>query len=1033
MVTKIADKFCSFLNEHCSKFIWNEPQREFRHNIKLALQMKRPQINAWTTGKEIVSLPISNRQFFVYATPLNHFAGLDVGSSDWQTVTTLLNKRIQLRFHDSTGRRLVSGCIYIRTSSVDKNTILIAIDAKMLNKVAVGKSNDLFIGVYFDSDDVNDVTSVSYKATASNRQLIVNASESATVKFVNGLYVKGSLTADSTDTTKLYVKDDDYVELFTDENVIGSFTIDLSNDNDSRVYISEKDGQLKNIIHIPKALNPGNHIISHDTCDFFIYPRNLATNYKIGRYFHRAQGSEDRSFIQLTHNDFGVPTTLIDSFGEYLGADELVIDCYVRRHSRTKTLQRDKHYLDYLYQLDDNTILDFLEGKASANIPFWQAEKLEMSNYMAIVKDTSEQLLKGTLKFYTEALGYTNTASLLSQRVFRYTGISGYDGKDSNGNKYKVFDIGLPIAFQWKECVNSDCQNAVPIVDDVCPECGTHQPSKSFSVHCYLNGVKFRYSQIIGEIITNNQNIDDQGPYSLHVTVELGNRSLVATDELVFELCENSDFKTYIFNPVQGNNKMYVTPGKYKCYKKSTVAPVDSVAGPVSDTYTLVNLETFTLEKKKDLYVYTCPDELLGSELIIQTVEGLGPNNYSDFYDIQSYVSNNVNLYVVPHDDGHRIYSREITPSAIYASLTEQLNGVNIYKYENGEYTDVTDTCVVSFNNGNLVVTFNTNLYGKLCLAVFYSDPIDVPVLVDQNYVMWLNGRELVENVDYMKIRPAANMPYQYVINNVSYLKTSNNFFELYGSNDYSVGRSANFRTSSTSINSKQTPLLFYDKFTSVATDGNQLAMVRWANGRLYSDSTVVPTRHGALFTVRSEIPGVIREQMNPERFVTGTIDYLAEDIERFNKIVDYFCTITSDDPAIYDIPMQHKVYSVYLNKVIDDVLDGALTIPAGASESQLTALLVDYEYLKRFDLPLMFTTETTSVQNWNGNTVNRTVTKSVINRDFIDVYPHYTQRLIPNHMYLTINRLIDMTVPEDTVVYTEAVDTSVDDNQGNR
>ena len=1028
MVTKIADKFCSFLNNHCSKFIWNEPQREYRHNIKLALQMKRPQINVWTTDKEIVTLPVSDRQFFVYATPVRHFAGLDVGSSDWQSVTTLINKRIQLRIHDSTGRRLVGSYIYTKTSSADRNTIYIAIDAEMLNKIAVGKSEDLFIGVYFDSDADGTVSIYSGKVTEANKNEFITRSESATVKFVNGMYIKGNLTSNISESGKFLIKNGDFVELIKDGNVVGSFSVDLSNDDDSRVYISEKDLRLKNIIHIPKALNSQNYLISHDTCDFFIYPRNRSTSYKVGLYFHRAQGSEDRSFIQLTHNDFGVPTSLIDMFSEYLGADEVVIDCYIRRHSRTKTLQRDKHYLDYLYQLDDNTILDFLEGKADSDISFWEAAKLETSNYLSIVKDTNAQLIQSTLKFYTEALGYTNTASLLSHRIFRYTGFSGYDIMDRDGNKYKIFNIGLPIAFQWKECINPDCQNAVPIVDDVCSECGHHQPTKSFTVHCYINGVKLKYSQIVGRTFVDNTNVDAQGTYSLEFLAHLGSRSLVKSDEIVIELCESNEFTTYIFNPSVSDRSMCVKPGKYKCYKKSTVEPVNTVAGSVSDIYEPVSLESFELAKKKDLYIYECPESLVGYELIVQSEEGLGPNSY----DIQSETINNLNLYVIPHDDGHRIMPQSVVPSSTITSATADASGADVYVFENDEYTDVTNTCARYYNNGNFVVEFNSNLYGKKCFVVFYSRPIEVPVLIDQNYVIWLNGRELVEDVDYMKIRPADYMPYQYVINNMSYIESSGNFLELYGSCDYTVGRYSEFRTSSDSINSNRSPLLFYDKFTSVATDGKQLCNLNWSNGRLYNNSEVVSTRHGALYTVRSEIPGMIREQMNPDRFGTGSTDYLTEDVNRFNEIVKYFCTITSDDPAIYDIPFQHKVYSVYLNKVVDDILDGVLSVPAGASKDQLTLLLKNYEYLKRFDLPLMFTSKSTPVTNWNGKTVDRVVTKSVINRDFIDVYPSYTQRRVPDLLYLTINRLVDMTVPEDTVVYTEAVDTSVENNQGN-
>ena len=188
--------------------------------------------------------------------------------------------------------------------------------------------------------------------------------------------------------------------------------------------------------------------------------------------------------------------------------------------------------------------------------------------------------------------------------------------------------------------------------------------------------------------------------------------------------------------------------------------------------------------------------------------------------------------------------------------------------------------------------------------------------------------------------------------------------------------------------------------------------------------STVVPTRFGALYSIKTDIPPVIRKYLNE--------DILNEDLANLAKINAYFATLTADDPEIYPIYYSHRLYSVYLNSIIDDVLDGTLSIPAETDVKRLTEqYLMGYEYLKKYDLPMIF--EETDKLDINGNPTGLKEYKSLINRTFIDVYPSYKQRLIPGTaLYAVFNALIDANTPTDAVVDTVAVDTSVDDNQGN-
>lgn len=1013
MATKITDIFCDFLGDYCSRAIWNEPQKEYRHNIKLSLQKTRPQVNVWSMSNESVVLP-DGSQYFVYTAPLGHFAGLDVRSSDWQTVTALLsNTRIQLRVHDSTGKRLFSDKVFVKSSVVDTNLILIAIDTAMLKKIADTNENDIFIGVYFDSDVPNNISIECFKVNNLNRNTVITKANNATFVFRNGFAVRNLTSSD------LLVGD--FVELVTDENIVDSFTLDLSQDGDARMYRSP-DGQSKYIIHIPKAKNPNNRIVSHDTCDFFLFPRNLNGSNLHGRFFHRAQGNEYSSFIQLTHNDFGVPTSLVDEFRGFAGTDEVVLHVFIRHHDRRvnvdgvledRVLTRDKNYLDFLYQLTDNQILDFLEGNGEANIQFWKASNLEESNFISIVKDTSIQELEHSLDFYTDALGYINTASLLSARIHRYVGLTG-TGKITRA-------ITLPLAYQWKVC--PECESAVGITADTCSHCGAHLKQDVLMANVYVNGKKLSYDRVKSAITTSSGNIDNTA--RLSVTIDLGSYELKNTDEVIFEICEREEFVTYILDPTNERSDFYVGAGDFDCYEAVLLTGNNTIktpAGVVRSKYIKVDDNAISMENLGDLTHIAFTAAQIGKLYLIQTKRG----SLTSHVNLASIVTNNKNIVITPTDNGHETVEIDVhvTESNHVLESDPEATGVDVYMLDSttNKYIRVTEKCVIDdISISKLRITFSESLYNTNCKVVFYMREEQVPVLVDQQMTFYLNGRMLVENTDYMKVLPAANVPYQYVINNVSYIETDNNYIEVFGTDSEAVDYTANF-VRSEYINSKRVPVMFYSNFTTVYTDGYNLCKLRWINGRLENTSTTVITRNGALFMAKTDLPPTIRKHLKE--------DYLLEDIDKFEQIMAYFGRLTSDDPEIYTMPHSHRIYSVYLNTIIDDVLDGVLSIPSETDVVRLMEYLVDYEYLKRYDLPLKFTEE--AERDINGVPTGRIIRKSVINRTFIDVFPSYTQRLIPGTtMYATLNKLIDYIVPSDTVVDTVGVDTTINNNQG--
>lgn len=1025
MSTNITDVFCDFLNEYCSRTVWNEPQREYRHNIKLNLQEARPQINVWSMDTETLSLPSDSTQYFVYMAPLEHFAGLDVRSSGWQSATTLLsNSNIHLRFHDSTGKRLFSPACWIRSSVNDDTKILIAIDTRMLKTISDTNENDIYIGVYYDSDEVNDIVTDGYRITAFNKNEALQKATAANFVYLNGYAVK-SITLDD-------LQIGDYLECVKDNNILTSFSLDLSNDSDARMYVSD-DGQSKYIIHIPKTQNPNNLLISHDTCDFYVYPRNLTQSNLKGRYFHRAQGVEKYSFIQITHNDFGVPTALVDQFRGFIGTDEVVIDCYIRNHSRTKTLVRDKNYIDFLYQLNDTQILDFLEeqrtGSGIDSIPFWSARHLERSKYIAFLKDTSVQRLNHELDAYTNALGYINTASLLCNKVYKYRGMT------TTTNSFNL-TVVLPLAYQWKVCPY--CNNANSVFASTCDECGaTLDADKPLMAIVSVNGIKVPFNKVTSKVVTRIGAIGENSAH-LSINVDYG-KKINSTDEIIVEVQEVKSFDTYVMSPTSSIHSYWYKTGNYKLFELiRTNTPADVVVGSFDTKYAEQSLTSsmFTIEEFGELSHITFGSACYGKKFMLQSNKG----SFISDIDIETMFEECNNFAFVPEDDAYKTEILFATPIENFdVHETGTCTGIDIYKQEirNGKEFYVLVKGFDGVDVANFVsdvginkkrISFPESAFGNTYAIVSHTYERQ-PVVTDQDICLYLNGRYLVENVDYHKVTPDVQYPYQVVVHNVSYLKENANTLECYGSEAEAISYDSNFVTSDVYVNSKNKPALYYDTFTNVYTDGEQLSLLDWINGRLDNTSTMVPTRFGALYLVKTDLPPVIRKYLNES--------ILEDDLANLKKISDYFATVTPDDPAIYPIYYSHRLYSIYLNRVIDDVLDGTITIPAETDPEHLTEYLQDYEYLKQYDLPLLFTESDVpvlpSADGQASVSSGLKVRTSVINRTFIDVYPSYRQRLVPGTaLYAVFNALIKYITPEDTVVDTVAVDTSVSDNQGN-
>jgi hypothetical protein len=412
--------------------------------------------------------------------------------------------------------------VFIRPA---EDEFLIAIKKKYLNFISYAESSDMRLTMYLDSDIVNKIEIKTFYVPTTDTTFVVrnnihkwitehpHGKEHLTV-YANGYEISysdaGSIPSGS------------YVDIILDKNSVLDFEIDLTDLSQNYVFYSDKDKTYKQIVHIPKELNPENNVLTHNTAD--IHVRIVNDDGSIGRglYLHRCA---ERGVDQITHNDISIPTFILDAYRDYLDSQEISLRVTFRKHDKDNKLIRDKNYIDLLYTESDENILDHLVGKIDQELYFWKASHLEKSEYVRMMFDVPNIITEDTLGQYIDGLGYYHVMSLLCKKV-----ISSYlyDGH------HREVVIPKPYIFQ-----------------------GT----KVFPI-TYLNGMKVPSEQV------SYSNADP-----LSVTVALAEHIPVhANDRLDVELLVDSRKETYAITPSSDNPRLSVPFTNFKILEEFDIS-----------------------------------------------------------------------------------------------------------------------------------------------------------------------------------------------------------------------------------------------------------------------------------------------------------------------------------------------------------------------------------------------------------------------------------------------------------------------------
>jgi len=446
MTTQLSTtkRICEHLEKYVFDRVWNEPYTQYRSYIKPELLSKnveldnngvpkkdrqgevlyRPYFAAgffpsrygsillppYSSDEELMDwLPKNGLQFAVYSVPASFFGSTVLNIPNWTLFSTYCTKNhLDLQMFTTEGICLNRGYIYIKQAD-QNDCMLVAVESNMYRKLVgdIGKydetgvcfphADDMIFGKYFDSDETADNKVGFARLTASQLPKIrsmatigrvaLPTGKGESVKIAEADYVTKNGMLCVGDYSSL-IQAKDYVEAVVDEDILGVVDVELK---DELIYIDQETedpsipptNERRLLIHIPKALNPEYRLITPDTCGLWVYP----TGKDCTEGLHLYACDRVDKFHQITHSDFSISTSLLSDIATLKGWEGITVRVYVRTHGHSSMFIRDGHYIDFLYNLDDDDIIKMLLGEHSwqtvgdPKLLFWKADFLESSKY----------------------------------------------------------------------------------------------------------------------------------------------------------------------------------------------------------------------------------------------------------------------------------------------------------------------------------------------------------------------------------------------------------------------------------------------------------------------------------------------------------------------------------------------------------------------------------------------------------------------------------------------------------------------------
>lgn len=413
------------LRDWSTSSLYTGDQSEFRTNVQLTLQNPKINFNTFSIYGKQYSLPTPDGYFiYSFSHQITRGHTLSIGgccNPVWMNCLDYLNQyQTRLFIYDNYGKLIPLSQMYV-LSTCDRCFLIINKDAlQKCTSNGIESAKSLFLTYWVNPHPENPISGYEYFPIFNKRNNTWKTDTQSALSRFNSINDTGNtftwclVNGVIADLTETELSDSDYISIIHETDIFCKFTTTI--DDNITGYESDFYKDYREILHMPKKLNSGNLILTHDLIDIII--KDIDTNN--GLYQSRY---DYRSVRQITHQDYSVDRTDVDSLRDALHATEISTLTIVRNPVNKRYLGGDTNYIEDLYRNDDSTIVSLLRGTSDSSMLFWQASNLEKSPYLSLIfnnlskNNPSDDGDPPDLEYYLKALGFYNTANVLYRGV----------------------------------------------------------------------------------------------------------------------------------------------------------------------------------------------------------------------------------------------------------------------------------------------------------------------------------------------------------------------------------------------------------------------------------------------------------------------------------------------------------------------------------------------------------------------------------------------------------------------------------------
>lgn len=377
--------------------VWNEPTSEFMINIKTAnMSMGRTHLGSYHVHNSILEFPTYKKHFYVHR--LNsHDIPMLFPENTWVTGKELCNDHdLLIHTYSTSGKVVPKSEVYFFKYS-NSNIVTMLLTSSIIKDMGI-ENEDIYVTFSKDSTIGTEVTIYDKLDTELDLKLLVSGylNKHQLICFYNGQYIEYK------DITDLPI--DETFNVIIDKNIIAETKIKITDNSYS--YIG-KDGVEREILHIPKVINPNNIIYTPNTLDIYICDKTT----KKGLYVHNTPIQGIKS---ITHNDISIPSRIVEAYKDDLRCTNVFAMLKIRNYDKDNYLVPSGSFLEVMYKEEsDDKIIQHLLGNIDPTLSFWKASELEDSLYIRSMVDHTT-VTEDNIDEYINTLGYTNTISMLA-------------------------------------------------------------------------------------------------------------------------------------------------------------------------------------------------------------------------------------------------------------------------------------------------------------------------------------------------------------------------------------------------------------------------------------------------------------------------------------------------------------------------------------------------------------------------------------------------------------------------------------------